>query len=167
MIVLWRLGLLTEPVDRVLLDGPAADVRSRLVYGAFAIVLGAMVSAGAPLGEALRLATRTAPSALARGRLDAAAARVRQGELLSRALDEVRGFPVAISRMCAVGESSGKLGGMLSKAGRLEEEAAFRSIEAFGQLLGPALIVMLGGLVGVLMATLLSGVNQIGQGVSQ
>ena len=69
--------------------------------------------------------------------------------------------------MSAVGERSGKLGGMLARAGKLEEEEAFRSIESFGRFLGPALIVLLGGLVGILMATLLSGVNQIGQGVSQ
>lgn len=165
--IMQRLGLLAEPVDRLLLDGPARQVRARLVYGAFAIVLGNMLGAGAPLGDALRLAIRTAPSALARRRMEAAAAKVRQGELLSGALDEVQAFPAAISRMCAVGERSGKLGGMLARAGKLEEEAAFRSIESFGRFLGPTLIVLLGGLVGILMATLLSGVNQIGQGVSQ
>ena len=165
LLVAGRLGLLAEPVDRLLLDGPSSELRGGLVYGAFAIVLGNMLAAGAPLGDALRLAVRTAPSAAARGRLEHAAAQVRQGRLLSSALDQVRRFPPAIVRMCAVGESSGSLGLMLSRAGRLEEEAALRRIEALGRLLGPALIVLLGGLVGLLMATLLSGVSQIGQGI--
>lgn len=165
--LLWRLRLLAEPLDRLLLDGPARGVRRGLIFGSFSIVLGSMLSAGAPLGDALRLAVRTAPSRLAASRLEAAAAKVRQGQLLSAGLDGVQGFPDAIVRMCAVGESSGSLGLMLSKAGRLEEEEAFRRIETVGRLLGPVLIVILGGLVGTLMAALLSGLSQVGQGLGQ
>ncbi len=51
---------------------------------------------------------------------------------------------------------------MLARAGELEEEAALRRIEAAGRLIGPALIVVLGGVIGLLMGGLLSGVTQIG-----
>ena len=164
--VSWRLGLLAEPVDRALLDGPFRSMRCGLVFGAFSSVLGNMLAAGAPLSDALRLAVRTAPSALGRARLEAAAAEIRQGQLLSAGLAGVRGFPPAIVRLCAVGERSGSLGIMLSRAGRLEEEAAFRKLEAIGRLLGPVLIILLGALVGLLMAALLSGLGQVGQGIS-
>jgi type II secretory pathway component PulF len=51
---------------------------------------------------------------------------------------------------------------MLARAGKLEEDAAIRRMEAFGRVLGPALIVLLGAFIGTLMAGLLSGVSQIG-----
>jgi len=38
-----------------------------------------------------------------------------------------------------------------------------RRIEAFGRMAGPVLIVLLGGMVGLLMAGLLSGVTELGE----
>jgi general secretion pathway protein F len=52
---------------------------------------------------------------------------------------------------------------MLQRAGKLEEDAAVRNIEATARLLGPALIVLLGGLIGLMMAGLLLGATELGQ----
>ena len=91
-------------------------------------------------------------------------ANVRQGRSLSDALGKVPGLPPSIVRLTAIGEASGGLGAMLARAGKLEEEAALRRIETLGRLIGPALIVALGGLIGLLMAGLLSGLTSIGDG---
>ncbi|MDZ4371894.1 MAG: type II secretion system F family protein [Phenylobacterium sp.] len=158
-----RLGVLGGLVGRILLDGPARRTTAGLVYGGFAQSLGAMVGAGAPIGEALRLAIRTVNLDLARKRLEPLGPAVRQGESLSSSLLEVSGFPGAIIRLTTVGEASNALGTMLQRSGRMEEEAALRRIEQVGRIAGPALIVILGALLGVLMAGLLSGVSQMGQ----
>jgi type II secretory pathway component PulF len=156
------LDLLTGPIERMLLDGPARRTTSGLVFGAFAIALGNMLAAGAPMSEALRLAVRSVRSGAARARLEPVAHAVRNGQPLSTALQAVRPFPSAIIRLVAVGEASGALGAMLARAGQMEEDAAIRRIEAAGRILGPALIVVLGGMIGLLMAGLLSGVSQLG-----
>ncbi len=91
---------------------------------------------------------------------------MRQGEALSNALAQVKPFPDAIVRLATVGEASGALGPMLARAGKIEEDAAIRRIESTGRLLGPALIVGLGGIIG-LMAGLLAGVSQLGQAAVQ
>ncbi|KQV58688.1 MULTISPECIES: type II secretion system F family protein [unclassified Caulobacter] len=165
--LMQRLGLLPRVIDRILLEGPVRRTTSRLVFGAFALAIGGMLSAGAPMSETLRLAIRAVGSPLARRRLEPVLQEVRQGEALSTALERVRGFPDAITRLAAVGETTGSLGPMLSRAGRLEEEEAIRGIERMGQLLGPALIVGLGGFIGLLMAGLLSGVSQMGAAALQ
>lgn len=157
-----RAGLLQRVVDRLMLEGPAKRTATSLVFGGFSIAIGGMLSAGAPMSETLRLAIRAVGSPLAKKRLEPVLHQVRQGESLSAALERVRGFPSAISRLAAVGEATGSLGQMLTRAGRLEEEAAIRRIEQVGQILGPALIVGLGGLVGLIMASLLSGVSSLG-----
>jgi type II secretory pathway component PulF len=157
-----RLGLLTGPVERILLDGPGRRTMRGVTYGAFSIALGTMLSAGAPMGEALRLSVRAVRAERARRLLEPVTQAVRQGVLLSTALERVGGFPAAIVRLAAVGEATGALGPMLVRAGRLEEETALRRIEQAGRLLGPVLIVCLGGLVGLLMAGLLTGVSQLG-----
>jgi type II secretory pathway component PulF len=162
MVLAARAGVLRRVVDHVLLEGPARRTATGLVFGGFAIAIGGMLSAGAPMSETLRLAIRAVNSPLAKKRLEPVLHEVRQGEPLSTALEHVRGFPSAISRLAAVGEATGALGPMLARAGRLEEEAAIRRIEQVGQILGPALIVGLGGLVGLIMASLLSGVSSLG-----
>ncbi|MGH1558141.1 type II secretion system F family protein [Caulobacter segnis] len=148
LLLAARAGLLQRAIDQFLLEGPAKRTTRSLVFGGFAIAIGGMLSAGAPMSETLRLAIRAVGSPLAKKRLEPVLHEVRQGESLSAALERVRGFPTAISRLAAVGEATGSLGGMLARAGRLEEETAIRRIEQVGQILGPALIVGLGGLVG-------------------
>lgn len=157
-----RAGILQRVVDRILLEGPTKRTARSLVFGGFSIAIGGMLTAGAPMSDTLRLAIRAVGSPLAKKRLEPVLHEVRQGESLSTALERVKGFPNAISRMAAVGEATGSLGPMLARAGRLEEEAAIRRIEQVGQILGPALIVGLGGLVGLIMASLLSGVSSLG-----
>lgn len=157
-----RAGLLQQVVDRILLEGPAKRTARSLVFGGFSIAIGGMLTAGAPMSDTLRLAIRAVGSPLVRKRLEPVLHEVRQGVSLSTALEHVKGFPSAISRLAAVGEATGSLGPMLTRAGRLEEETAIRRIEQVGQILGPALIVGLGGLVGMIMASLLSGVSSLG-----
>lgn len=155
-------GGLRRLIDHLTLEGPARRTAERLVFGGFAIAAGGMLSAGAPMSDTLRLAIRAVESPIARRRLEPVLQDVRQGEALSLALERVKGFPAAIARLATVGEATGSLGPMLQRAGKLEEEAAVRRIERVGQLLGPALIIVLGGLIGLLMASLLSGVSEMG-----
>ncbi len=159
----FRLGWLTRPFERLMLDGPVRRTVSAVVFGGFSIALGAMLTAGAPMGEALRLATRAVGFNLARSRLEVVGVKVRQGESLSAALGQVAGFPGAVVRLAAVGEASSMLGEMLTRGGALEEETALRRIRTIGQIAGPALIVGLGAFLGLLMAGLLSGISQMGQ----
>lgn len=163
LVVLGRAGLLAKPFDRLLLGGPWRRITGALFYGGFAFSLGAMLTAGAPMSDALRLATRGVRSELAKVRLQVVLQQVRQGVSLSEALQAVKGFPPTIVRLVSVGESTGALGRMLQRSGKLEEDAAVRDIEAAARLLGPALIVLLGGLIGLMMAGLLSGVTELGQ----
>jgi type II secretory pathway component PulF len=162
-LIAARLGLLTGPVERLLLDGPVGRTVSSLTFGGFAIALGNMLGAGAPISDALRLAIRSVQSSAARGRLEPVAQAVRQGQSLSAALESVKPFPDSVVRLAAVGEATGALGPMLARAGKIEEDAAIRRIEAAGRLLGPLLIVALGGLIGMMMAGLLTGVSQLGE----
>ena len=161
--VLGRAGLLAGPLDRLWLAGPWRRTTCALAFGGFAISLGAMLAAGAPMSDALRLAIRGVRSEMAKARLQVVLQQVRQGVSLSQALQAVKGFPPTIVRLVSVGESTGALGRMLQRSGKLEEDAAVRDIEAAARLLGPALIMLLGGLIGLMMAGLLSGVTELGQ----
>lgn len=162
LVALARLGVLTRPMQVMALDGPMGRTMRALTYGGYAITLGEVLSAGAPVADALRLATRSVSLALAQERLAPVAQAVRQGEGLSNALGRVKDIPGSITRLAAIGEETGALGAMLARGGALEEAAAIRRIESLSRILGPALIVALGGVIGLLMAGLLSGVSGLG-----
>ena len=155
-------GLWGPLLDRLLLNGPFRKTAAALTYGAFAVSLGGLLSVGAPMTEALRLALRTTRSPTARKALDRVLKEVRQGERLSAALGKVPAVPESIVRLTVIGEQSAALGPMLARAGRFEERAAFRQIEVGARILGPVLIIALGGLIGLMMAGLLSGLSDLG-----
>ena len=163
----FRFNLFDEALDRALLRGPFGRTACGLVYGGYALSLGSMLQAGAPITEALILSARTVRSPIATKALSTLSQKVRQGAAISEALAKVPGMPSALPRLAAVGEASGALGAMLVRAGEIEETGAIKRIERWGGVLGPALIVLLGGLIGLLMAGLLSGVSQLGEGVLQ
>lgn len=162
LLVIARLGVLAAAVDRFMVTGPLRRIFGALVYGGFAISLGNMLAAGAPMADALRLATRSITSPSARRRIERVAQNVRQGQRLSETLGRVQAFPQSIVRLSAIGEASGALGPMIARAGKLEEDAALRRIEAVGRMIGPAVIVMLGGFIGLIMGGLLTSITHIG-----
>ena len=162
-----RTGGLSHLWDRMTLHGPFRRTASALVFGGFAISLGQMLAAGTPMADALRLAARSVRSPAARRRIEPVSQAVRQGARLSDALAAVRGMPQSIIRLSAIGEASGSLGATLSRAGKLEEDAALRRIEAYGRMIGPLLIVLLGGVIGLMMGGLLSGITQLGDSALQ
>lgn len=165
ILVALRLGLLTPVLEALYLDGPARRTVRGIVFGGFSVSLGTMIAAGAPISDALRLAVRAVSSKAAQRRLSEVAGVVRQGHSLSDGLAAVRGFPPGVIRLVAVGEASNAVGELLMRGGRLEEDAALRRIETLGRIAGPALIILLGGFLGLIMGGLLSGLSQVGQAV--
>ena len=164
-MALWRAGILGPLVERALLDGVLRGLTRCLVFGRTAAVLGRLLSAGIPASQALRLAAAAVPMNLARTRLEAAGAAIYEGAPMSRALQACKGMPPIVLRMAEVGEQSGSLGALLERAGDFEQAAALRDIQGIAKWLGPVLIVVLGGMIGTVMASLLGAISGIGSAV--
>jgi len=158
----WRYWGLKAWLEAWLLRGPLGSIARALVFGGFARTLGDALQSGAGVTDALRLCQRSVGNAAARKRLENVATQVRQGSRLSDALRQVEGFPKPIIRLCEVGEASSTLGAMLAKAGEREETQALSKIDKLSKLLGPLLIVALGGMIGALMGGVLTALTDIG-----
>jgi general secretion pathway protein F len=117
----------------------------------FASTLAILVASGAPLLRALDAAAevmRMRPLAAA---ARAAGALVRQGVSLSRALREQKVFPPVLVHLVANGEQSGALAPMLERAAAELEREAERRLTWVAALIQPALIVVMGAIVLVLV----------------
>jgi general secretion pathway protein F len=161
-IIGYRFGNLKHVSELWWLDGPLSRIVQGLIYGGFARSVGDTLSGGSGIIEALQLGRRGVGSALARRRLEVVTQAIRQGHRLSEALAKVKGFPAAITKLTEVGEASGQLGPMLARAGERSEKESLHHIEKISKILGPALILALGLMIGALMGGVLTALTDIG-----
>jgi len=112
--------------------------------------LGLLLESGVPLATALRLSLAVLPLAL-RAPLQAAGADVQAGLRLSQALQQhALATPVAL-RMLRVGESSGSVAAMLQRAAAFHDEEATQLAELVSRSLNPALMLLMGLLIGTVV----------------
>jgi general secretion pathway protein F len=151
----WHAWLLRLPV--------AGKLARSLDSARFASTLAILVGSGAPLLRSLDAASdvvRMLPLARASR---ATTVLVREGVTLSRALKEQAAFPPVLIHLVANGESSGRLGPMLQRAAEELERDAERRLAWLAALLQPALIVVMGAIVLVLVLAVMLPIVSMNQ----
>lgn len=109
--------------------------------------LAMLLVAGVPALAALRIVVDVV-AAPWRGAVQAAAQQIERGERLSAAFDaQDLATPVA-RRMLRVGERSGEVATMLERAAAFHDEEAARLTELLSRLVNPALMLIMGVLIG-------------------
>jgi len=119
---------------------------------------------GVPMLDAMNLAASTASSAHQKSKLLLARQRVASGEPIWQALKSSDAFPDPVLSLIRLGEESNNLATMMGRSGSMTQVQLQRSISRALALLTPAMTILLGGLVGSLvisvMTTLLS-INEL------
>jgi len=151
----WHRALLRMPVAGRLVV--AVDTAR------FASTLAILTGSGAPLLRSLDAARDVVWALPIRAAAGAAAALVREGVSLARALKEQRVFPPVLIHLTANGEASGQLAPMLERAAEELEREAGRRISWFAALLQPALIVLMGAIVLVLVLAVMLPIVSMNQ----
>jgi general secretion pathway protein F len=151
----WHAFLLRLPVVGRLLRS--------LDTARFASTLAILTGSGAPLLRSLDAAAEVVRRIPLRDASARAAALVREGVALSRALREQKVFPPVLVHLVANGEQSGRLAPMLERAaGELERDAE-RRLAWLAALLQPALIVIMGVIVLVLVLAVMLPIVSMNQ----
>jgi general secretion pathway protein F len=131
------------------------------LYRTLAMLLGA----GVPALAALRTLGSIGPLPLREGIAQAERA-VAEGQRLSVALDAQNLATPVARRMLRVGERGGRLAEMLEEAARFHDGAAERLSDLVGQVLNPALMLVMGGLIGGLVVLLYLPIFELAQGLA-
>ncbi len=151
----WHAALLRLPV--------VGKLARSLDSARFASTLAILVGSGAPLLRSLDAASDVVKMLPLRHAAGAATALVREGVTLSRALKEQGEFPPVLIHLVANGESSGRLGPMLQRAAEELERDAERRLAWLAALLQPALIVIMGAIVLVLVLAVMLPIVSMNQ----
>jgi general secretion pathway protein F len=129
----------------------------------FASTLAILAAGGVPLLTALRSSADSMANLAMRAPIEGVIDRVREGASLSRALRESRAFPPLLVHMVASGEASGKLSEMLERAARLQMQALERRLAVFLTVFEPAMILVMGGIVLMIVLAILLPIIEINQ----
>ena len=156
---------------RTILRLPVIGVLSRSLNTArFAGTLSILVGSGVPILRSLQAAGETLGNEALRGRVAEASVRVREGFSLASALrrDErgparSRLFPPVLIHLIASGEATGQLPQMLARAADMHAREAERRTLFFTSLLEPALILLMGGVVTMIVLAVLLPIIEINQ----
>lgn len=162
-------ALLRQPGPRLAFDGwllrlPLLGRLLRDLHAArFARTLGTMVSSRLPLVEGLRLTIPTIRNTVLRGATEDIVEQVRGGGSLSAAMRSAAVFPPLLVYLAASGETSGRLEVMLEKAADYLEKEFDRFTSTAMALLEPAIIVIMGAIVALIILSILLPILQLQQ----
>ena len=160
----WRREGFRRRVQRSLLDAPVVGkLLNGLDTSRFASTLAILVASGAPLLRALDAATGVLWLQPMRDASRDVAERVRQGVALSRSLDEAKIFPPLFVHLVASGEASGRLSAMLERASAQQALEVERRLAWITGLIEPAMIVVLGAVVLILVLAVMLPIVSMNQ----
>ncbi|WP_226783111.1 type II secretion system inner membrane protein GspF [Oceaniglobus trochenteri] len=121
----------------------------------FAGTLATLTISGVPLTDALAAAGDTVGNLHIRARIAGATTRVREGQALSRALQDAAVFPPMMIAMVASGEASGRLGPSLARAATDQRREIDSLVAAIVALVEPLVLLVMGGIVMLLVLAIL------------
>ena len=123
--------------------------------GRFARTLGTLVKSGVSLLPALKIVENTIGNRVLAQQIARVAEDTRGGHSLATPLRKLGIFPRTVVQMIDVGEETGRLDEMLLKVAQIEERHMRARTKTLISLLAPALILVVGALVGFMVIAIL------------
>jgi general secretion pathway protein F len=165
--LLLKIGRVRYRFHKGLLSMPFAG---RFIRGSnsarFTRTLSILTSSGVDLLKALEITKQVISNLPMKQAVEEAAVQVREGSSLSRALAKSKLFPSLTNHFIASGESSGELDRMLESAADYQE----REIQSFSEMMlsifEPVLIMVMGGIVLLIVISILLPIFEMNQLVS-
>lgn len=151
-------------MDRLMLKLPIfGDLIRKATVARWTRTLSTMFAAGVPLVEALDSVAGAAGNRVYYAATKKIQSEVSTGSSLTVAMQNSNVFPNMVLQMCAIGEESGALDGMLSKVADFFEAEVDDAVDSLSSLMEPIIMVVLGGLIGGLVVAMYLPIFKMGQ----
>lgn len=145
-----------EQWDRLRLRIPLriGEIQRKIALARWSRTLSSLVSAGVPMLEAIDVTGRTAGNRVVENAMASVRASVQSGGTIAGALRREPVFPVMVTHMVGVGEETGALDQTLGKVADFYEDEVSAAVKALTSILEPAMIVLVGGIVGFVVISM-------------
>lgn len=152
--------------DSLLLKIPVINVTIKKVAVAhFARTFSALIEAGVAVLEALSVTSRAVGNVVYENALVEAEKEVKNGKNLSAIIGANPLFPPIVSQMLLVGEETGQTDQVLVKVADFYEEEVDVAINGLSTIIEPVMIVIMGGMVGLIAASVMLPIAGLAQSV--
>ena len=144
-----------EILDKIKLNLPVVgSIWQRYQIAVFSRMMSTLLAGGLPLVTALETAGQSMASRLIVRGISEASKSVREGQTLAQSLEQTGVFPDLAVEMVEVGEATGALPTMLSSVAEFYEEDVGSALAAAMSLIEPAILVVMGVVVGFILISL-------------
>ena len=142
--------------DRIKLNIPVYGALYRKVsVSRFARTLGMLLAGGVPILTSLDIIREVMSNEVLARVIDNVRNAVERGEKISESLKISQEFPADTIQMISVGEETGNLDEMLAKVSDFYDLAVSYAVKKLISLIEPLFLCILGGIVGLIMASML------------
>lgn len=141
--------------DKFKLNMPViGEVLRKVAISRFTRTLGTLVSSGVPILQALTIVKETSGNVIIGSAVAAVHESVKEGETITKPLEDSNIFPPMVISMVDVGEQTGALPEMLMKIADTFDDEVDNAVAAMTSLLEPIMIVFLAVVVGSIVIAL-------------
>ena len=145
--------------DRKKMNFPVVgDLIKKIEVARFARTLGTLTKSGVPILQALTLVKDIMGNKVISAAMEKVYARVKEGDRLSKPLRDTGIFPPLAIQMITVGEETGRLDRMLLRVAESYEKMVRNTVKRLISLLEPAMILLMGLVVGFVVVSMLMAV---------
>jgi type IV pilus assembly protein PilC len=130
------------------------DVVQKVAIARWSRTFSSLVSAGVPIMQAIEITGKTAGNAVIEDAMASVIASVKSGGTIAEPLKHAKVFPAMVAHMVGVGEETGALDSMLARVADFYEDEVDAAVKALTSILEPAMIVLVGGIVGVIVISM-------------
>ena len=150
--------------DRLKIRAPLiGPLNQKIAVARFSRTLGTLLQSGVPLLSALEIAKNVVNNLIVAEQVRTAAKDVEEGQNLSAPLSRSDFFPPIAVEMIAVGEQSGNMETMLFRIADSYEKEVEANVLMVTSLLEPAMILVMGAVVGFIVVSVLLPIFEMNQ----
>lgn len=142
-------------------------VITKVAIARFARTFSSLMSSGVSVIESLEVTAASIGNKVLENELLAAAREVKAGKQLSEPITNSPHYPAIVGQMLAIGEETGETDEILVKIADFYEEEVDATIESLSSILEPLMIVILGGMVGLVAASVMGPMASLSSSITK
>ena len=148
---------------KIVLKTPVVGaIVKKVAVANFTRTFSALIGAGVSVLESLAITSRAVGNTTYEDSLVSAAERIRNGEVLSIVIGADENlYPPIVAQMLSVGEETGQTDKVLIKVADFYEEEVDAAISSMSSTIEPIMIVFMGGMVGLIAASVIMPITGI------
>ena len=153
--------------DRFLLNVPIfGKIIKDNILSKFSKTFGILVNAGVPIIDTLDLVRRVVDNRVYELAVEEACTNIENGASISQALKNTSEFPSVMIQLLSTGEETGEIDTLALKASEFYTKQVNASVDRLTSIIEPALIILVGGVIGVIIVATYLPIFHFGDAIS-